>query len=419
MNRAYDSSRLTFENPPVSEGPYKNVAPIHDARDKSCDFEILEDFERFNQVNDIYCRGQWDPSIRSDKVINWFKSMFITGINVKNRTGYTLKDFALKNAGWSGANLVIQRSLELGRTDGFLDDITEYEPPNPNKLPVEDPQEMAAEIKQVCRFFGADIVGITSTDLRWHYTNSFNPKKLAEKPHAIPDGLEHTIVIGTEMAHNVIKTYPSATAGVATGYGYSRDAHTLQSIATFIQGMGYRAVASLNDTANRIPYAIQAGLGEYGRHGLVITREFGPRLRFGQIFTDLPLVHDAPIKFGVKEFCEICRRCSNACPPKAIPHGEPQEKIINQSNLIGVRKWSVDAEKCFKFWTDQGTECGICIRVCPYNKPTKTWYEKLYYECWRWLAGTPLRRLALWLDTALGFGGAKPPSWWWKSRPGW
>ncbi|MCZ6504296.1 MAG: 4Fe-4S dicluster domain-containing protein [Gammaproteobacteria bacterium] len=408
-----------MNNPPRQEKPYKELAPIHDPRDELCDFEIQENFKRFNQVNEIYCRGQWDARIRSDKVIDWFKSMFITGINVKERDGFRLKDFALKNAGWSGANLVIQRSLDRGRTDGFLDNIAEYEPPNQDKVTVDDPEQMAAEMKQVCKFFGADIVGITSTDLRWHYSNSFDAKKLEEKPHGIPEGLNNTIVIGTEMARDVIKTYPSATAGVATGYGYSKDAHTLQCIAAFIQGMGYRAAASLNDTANRIPYAIQAGLGEYGRHGLVITKEFGPRLRFGQIFTDLPLRHDKPDKFGVKEFCQICRRCSDACPPKAIPESKPQSEIINQSNLIGVRKWTVDAEKCFKFWTDQGTECGICIRVCPYNKASTNWYERLYFTFWRWLAGTSLRGLALWLDIKLGFGGPKSSSWWWKKGSGW
>lgn len=34
----------------------------------------------------------------------------------------------------------------------------------------------------------------------------------------------------------------------------------------------------MNDTALAIPYALKAGLGEYGRHGLVITPEFGPRV---------------------------------------------------------------------------------------------------------------------------------------------
>ena len=56
--------------------------------------------------------------------------------------------------------------------------------------------------------------------------------------------------------------------------------------------------------------------GEYGRNGLLITPEFGPRLRIGKIFTNLPMVHDRPVRFGVKEFCDICRLCAKNCPAK-------------------------------------------------------------------------------------------------------
>jgi len=73
----------------------------------------------------------------------------------------------------------------------------------------------------------------------------------------------------------------------------------------------------MNDTALAIPLALAAGLGEYGRHGMVITPEFGAGLRFGKIFADRPLHHDGPVHFGVKEFCESCNRCAEACPARA------------------------------------------------------------------------------------------------------
>ena len=87
----------------------------------------------------------------------------------------------------------------------------------------------------------------------------------------------------------------------------------------------------MNDTALAIPYAIKAGLGEYGRLGLLITKEFGPRVRLGKIFTNLPLAPDRPIRFGVKEFCDTCRRCSEGCPVNAIPSNAPSDEIYNQS----------------------------------------------------------------------------------------
>ena len=168
----------------------------------------------------------------------------------------------------------------------------------------------------------------------------------------------------------------------------------------------------MNDTAASIPYAIKAGLGEYGRHGLLIAPGLGPRLRIGKIFTDLPLAHDRPVRFGVKEFCQVCRKCSDACPPKAIAAGEPNDRIHNTSNACGITKWTTDAEKCFGFWVTQVTDCSICIRVCPYNRSYPRWLNKLRFA----LMGTFLRRFMLWLDTALGGGERNPPRWWWQRQ---
>ena len=408
--------RLTLENQPSSEGPYREIGELRYGADESCGFEILEDFERFNQANDIYTRGQWDPRIRSEKVINWFKGMFTPGMGVKDSDGYGIKDFALKNAGWMSTNLVILRNRKEDRTDGFLDWIKEFSPPNDEKMPVASPEIMSAEVKKACKVLGADAVGITAYDPRWHYTKNFSPNTLAEKDYAIPEGLSNVIVVLTEMNYEAIRSYPSATAGVAVGNGYSNDCAMTLAIATFIQNMGYRAIASVNDTSQAIPYAIQAGLGEYGRHGLLIHPKFGPRTRIGRIHTDLPLAHDKPINFGVREFCGICRRCSGACPPGAIPDDLPQTEVITQSNIKGVRKWTVHAEKCFNFWTNQGTECGICIRVCPYNKRLTSTLSRLYFKCWKWLAATSLRKLALWLDIRLGFGRRLKPGEWWRQE---
>jgi reductive dehalogenase len=203
---------------------------------------------------------------------------------------------------------------------------------------------------------------------------------------------------------------PSALSGTATGVGYSHDTLVLLGLAQYVINLGYRAVATMNDTALAIPYALKAGLGEYGRHGLLITKEFGPRVRIGKIFTDLPLAHDRPVGFGVTEFCETCRRCSDACPVNAIPDGPPSTEVYNRSNIQGVRKWTVDAEPCFRFWSNQNSDCSICIRVCPYNRD----FSSRWAQAWRWLAGTRLRRLALWLSDRFTPGTRVSPSAWWR-----
>jgi epoxyqueuosine reductase len=206
-----------------------------------------------------------------------------------------------------------------------------------------------------------------------------------------------------------MQTVPSALGSAATGQGYSNDAVLLISLAQFIRGLGYWAIGSLNDSALSIPYAIKAGLGEYGRNGLLITKEFGPRVRLGKVFTNMPFAHDKPIQFGVKAFWKICKRCAHTCPSKSISIDEPNATTFSQSNIQGVRKWSVDVEKCFSFWSAQNTDCAVCIRSCPYNKDDRDWWHRAA----RLLARTPLRKLMLVLETKLGYGERVKPKLWW------
>ena len=61
------------------------------------------------------------------------------------------------------------------------------------------------------------------------------------------------MVIGIEMARKIIQTLPSALAGTAAGFGYSKDRPSLMSIAHLVRNRGYRAVASRNHGAQCIP----------------------------------------------------------------------------------------------------------------------------------------------------------------------
>jgi len=165
----------------------------------------------------------------------------------------------------------------------------------------------------------------------------------------------------------------------------------------------------MNDTALAIPYALKAGLGEYGKHGLVITPEFGTSVRFGKIFTDMPLGHDRPVSFGVKEMCDICNACSKACPSRAIPDNQPSTDRHNKSNITGIRKWSIDGEKCFSYWSKINSDCSVCVRVCPYTRD----YTQLRHRAWLRLADSPLRRLALRLDRKFDGGKRVMTETWW------
>ncbi len=202
----------------------------------------------------------------------------------------------------------------------------------------------------------------------------------------------------------------SALAGTATGREYSHEAAIVMQVAAYIRNLGYDAVPSMNDTALVIPYAIKAGLGEYARNQLVITPEFGPRVRFSKIFTNMPLSHDKPCRIGVREVCDRCTRCANACPVKALPFGAPGDRQMSRSSIKGVRKWTSDAEKCFRYWTKLASDCAICLRVCPFNRD----YSRLRNRLWLSLALSPLRTLALRLDDIFKRAARLKPRDWWR-----
>lgn len=377
--------------------------------DAAAGFEILDDFQRFDQRDDVFSRAWWDETVHTPKVIE-----FYNGANepkIRTADGFTQRDYALRVAAWSVANTYRERGIAAdGLGEGFQTVLSEYRPAYKEQMTVESPADMTEEIKGLAKLFGADLVGIAEYDERWVYTNAYSTRQQETRPNEDFTGIRHVIVMGHEMDYELLKSYPSATASAAVGHGYSSEAGTGIQLSQYIRGLGYRASASMNDTALVVPYAVKAGLGEFGRHNMVITPEFGPRVRFSKIFTDLPLVNDEPIRFGVREFCENCERCSSACPPRAISAGPPTAEIPNRSNMTGVRKWQLDAEKCFKYWTNIGSDCGVCIRVCPYNKD----FSRRIMRIAQRLAGTPLRKLMLKLDIWLGYGRREAPKTWWN-----
>lgn len=382
------------------------------AIDQKTGFHVSDNFARFNQQHDVFNRSVWDEQVRSERVGRFFDSYFTDRATFRKVDGFTHRDYALRNASWYIADFtadLLEQSDD--RKEGFLDTYTMFREGAQTRLTDSAPEQNSADVKRAGRFLGADLIGICEYDERWVYTHNYSRVHQQAKPMDLSTDLPNVVVIANEMHHETIQTVPSALSGAATGQGYSKDIIAVLSLTQYIRNLGYRAVASLNDTALSIPLAIQAGLGQYGRHGLLITKEFGPRVRIAKIFTDLPLTPDEPIDFGVTEFCNICRRCSSACPPKAIPDGEPSDEVYNISNISGIKKWTINAEKCFGFWTNQGTDCSICIRICPYNKDFSKWYHRLG----RWLAGTRLRRLVLWLDVKLNFGARMNPARWWDS----
>ena len=380
---------------------------MQDPTDSAAGIETTDEFKQFAQKNDVFTRAFWDPTVRTDKTDAFFGSYRMEAIP-RRGDGFTQKDFALRNASWLISDIMTDRHANKGQREGFQAPISNDTPVANEKVEYQNPSDASAEIKKISQFFGSDLCGITHLDKRWLYSKRVDVRDMSEVELGLPDGLTSVIVLGHQMDKELVQTYPSALGGAATGREYSHEATIVMQVAAYIRNLGYQAVASMNDTGLVIPMAIQAGLGEYARNQLVITPEFGPRLRFSKIFTDMPLEADKPKRPGVAKFCDICTKCVDACPVKALPSGPPKTGG-GLSSIKGVRKWTSDAEKCFSFWATLSTDCAICMRVCPFNRDFSTWSQRI----WLKLALSPARRVALWMDRYRE-GRVKPSNWWTK-----
>ena len=388
----------------------RNALPEHLERsDRLAGFEITEDFERFDQMNDMFTRALWDQTIRSPDT-DAFSASYRMEAAPRKGEGFSQKDFALRNASWLVSDIISNRSAVEGLREGFQGAIRDDTPVAGIKAEISSPSDEAAEIKHLARLFGADLVGITDIDMRWHYTRRPDTRTMTPVPNDLPEGLSRVIVMGHAMDFDLVETYPSALAGAATGREYSHEAAIVMQLAAYIRNLGYRAVASMNDTALVIPYAIKAGLGEYGRNQMVLTPEFGPRVRFSKIFTDLPIAVDAPRQLGLGAYCRTCTVCAEACPPKALPKGAPDIGPDSPSTIRGVRKWSADCEACFGYWAKLKTDCAICMRVCPFNH-RGGWRDRL----WQRLALSRWRGIAQWWVARRGKRQRSRPRDWWRA----
>ena len=172
-----------------------------------------------------------------------------------------------------------------------------------------------------------------------------------------------------------------------------------------------------------VEFARQSGIAWRGKHTLSLTRE-GSWHFLGELYTNLPLPPDAPIK----PHCGSCRRCIDACPTGAI-----------------IEPYEVDARLCISYLTIElsgaipielrpaiGNRiygCDDCQLCCPWNSFARSgdpdfavrngldtislvelfaWTEAGFLER---LAGSPIRRIGheRWLrNIAVALGNGCP-----------
>ncbi len=259
-----------------------------------------------------------------------------------------------------------------------LGDFTTPQRPEPLELSA---AEATRRVKAFARHLGALEVGVTP--LRDHHLYSHVGR--GQGTWGEPVTLDHrfVIVFTVEMEQELIRNAPMMPAIAESATQYLRGTMIAAALAGYCSRLGYPARAHVDGNYRVLATAaaVDAGLGEIGRLGLLITPTHGPRVRLAAVTTDLPLVPDQPRPFGIQEFCRICLKCAHCCPGRAIPHGEREE-------VRGLLKWQSSQEDCYRYWLRAGTDCGLCIAVCPYSKPATFYHNLVRHAC----AANPLAR---------------------------
>ncbi|MBI5210069.1 MAG: tRNA epoxyqueuosine(34) reductase QueG [Elusimicrobia bacterium] len=145
----------------------------------------------------------------------------------------------------------------------------------------------------------------------------------------------------------------------------SRLAGLLAKSAGPAAGTELRSACHSNGPLAEKPLAVEAGLGSYGKHGIVITKGHGSWVVLGELVTELDFEPDRELK----EDCGSCAACVDACPSKAIV----SPGVIDRSRCLQhlTNSPSPIPPDLRPAWGRRLYGCTTCQEVCPKNAAVK------------------------------------------------
>ncbi|MFA5312635.1 MAG: epoxyqueuosine reductase [Methanomassiliicoccales archaeon] len=192
-------------------------------------------------------------------------------------------------------------------------------------------------------------------------------------PRSIYPECRSVIVIGLPISLPVIETTPSIhyhemyktvnTLLDQSAYRLSVHLSEKGHGSFYIPRDGYGSISVLKDRPiaffSHRHAAYFAGLGNFGMNNALLTKKYGPRVRFTSIFTTAELPYDSPLD---SQLCTRCFRCIKKCPVQALPGKDYPEALL-------------DKERCRmyneKLFNRHVHPCGVCIKVCPVGEDRK------------------------------------------------
>jgi epoxyqueuosine reductase QueG len=174
---------------------------------------------------------------------------------------------------------------------------------------------------------------------------------------------DKTIVLAMEMNREKIEKAPSQETFEMIHETYDELGIAANRIVGFLRERGFAAHAGhpLGGLTLYPPLAQMAGIGWIGKHGLLITPEFGPRVRLAAVYTNienLPFSEANPHEW-IEEYCEKCGLCMKMCPADAIYQNPKVDENGHETHI--------QTNLCFEYFAEN-YGCSVCIKVCPFSK---------------------------------------------------
>lgn len=272
-------------------------------------------------------------------------------------------------------------------------------------------EENTRALKSLSYVLGAELTGVCEIpDYAWY--SHVDGGKPVECKH------KYAVVMLIDQEYDTMEgaSGDDFISGAQSMRAYMRGSVVAGIMAEHLRGLGFSSRAQTNADSQvlHIPLILLAGLGELSRIGELVLNPFvGPRFKSVVMTTDMPLVPDKPIDFGLQYFCSNCVKCARECPCDAITWGD---KVM----FNGYEMWKLDAERCarYRLTNQRGLACGRCMKTCPLNKVV-TWDGPIATQVASWLginarwAKPYLTPIAVWLDDKLGHGVRNPVKKWW------
>lgn len=220
---------------------------------------------------------------------------------------------------------------------------------------------------------GIDLVGVADLEAARPYLDKQEQEVVASFPRAIS--------LGLGLTHGLIDRLGSRDPAVLASYFnlYTTVNQTLDRVALLVakklESEGYKTFPvpasqsllpdKLHGLISHKLVAHLAGLGWIGKSCLLVTRRFGPRVRFATILTNAPLPANSAL---AESECGKCRACVDICPAAAFTGRpfKPEEDREMRFDARACKEYtdSYQRELGYQF-PSSSTVCGLCVYICP------------------------------------------------------